>query len=436
MNSACKRHILFLQGMPSLFFYRIAQKLEEHGCRCTRINLCAGDRLFWPGKNAISYRGSLAEWPLFIRNFFQKEKVTDLVLLGEQRRYHREAVAIAQELGIQVTVTDFGYIRPDWITWERNGMTGNSLFPRDPAVIRTLAQSAPKMDWRPRFVDGPAVMAKGDLAYNYANLLGKFFYPRYRRSDLRPPTLPYTVASGIRLLGNRLQKAKVQAKVQELVQSGASYFLFPLQLNFDFQIVAYSPYQRMEDVVRVVMGSFAAHAAPRDLLILKEHPWDPALPNWEKFAYREARSLGILDRIAYLRGGHLDTLVSHARGVVLVNSSTGIRALQLRRPLKPLGQAIYDIEGLTHQGSLESFWRKPQLPDWDLAEDFLRVLAATVQIRGVFFQEEGLECAVQEAFERLFYQTVGELHPFAKQAVSTPNCDRESARATEALAKS
>ncbi len=435
MNSSSNRHILFLQGMPSFFFYRIAQKLEEHGCRCTRINLCAGDRLFWPGKNAIPYRGSLAEWPTYIRSFFQNEQVTDLVLLGEQRRYHREAVEIAQELGIQVTVTDFGYIRPDWITWERNGMSGGSLFPKDPSVIRAMAKSAPIVDWRPRFVDGPGLMAKGDLAYNYANLLGKFLHPRYRRSDLRPPTLIYTAASGIRLLGNRFRQRKAQVKVQELADTGASYFLFPLQLNFDFQIVAYSVYKRMEDAVRLVMGSFAAHAAPKDLLILKEHPWDPALLDWEKFSYREARSLGILDRVAYLRGGHLDTLVSHARGVVLVNSSTGIRALQLRRPLKPLGQAIYDIEGLTHQGSLESFWKNPQLPDWDLAEDFLRVLAATVQIRGVFFQEEGLECAVQEAFERLLYQTVGEMKPFAKQVVSVRGSEEESARAAEALAK-
>jgi capsular polysaccharide export protein len=65
--------------------------------------------------------------------------VTHVLLLGENRRYHRQAVDIALALGIQVVVNDFGYIRPDWITFERNGMSGGSLFPRDPAAIRAMA---------------------------------------------------------------------------------------------------------------------------------------------------------------------------------------------------------------------------------------------------------------------------------------------------------
>ncbi len=67
-------------------------------------------------------------------------------MLGEQRRYHKEAVAVAKTLGVRVTVTDFGYLRPDWITLEQDGMGGNSRFPRDPEVLEVLARGVAEPD--------------------------------------------------------------------------------------------------------------------------------------------------------------------------------------------------------------------------------------------------------------------------------------------------
>ena len=52
--------------------------------------------LFWRGPDAVNYRGSYRAWRDYIDRFFVREGVTDLVLLGEQQRYHREAVAAAQ----------------------------------------------------------------------------------------------------------------------------------------------------------------------------------------------------------------------------------------------------------------------------------------------------------------------------------------------------
>lgn len=403
------RHVVFLQGMPSPFYQRIAQHLGRQGWRVTRINLCAGDWLFWRGGNAIAYRGSLSQWPGFVTRFMQEQGVTDLIVLGENRRYHREAVDIALARGVRVTVNDFGYIRPDWITFERNGMSGASQFPRDPEAIRRLAAQAPEVDWTPRHVDSAYRMARGDLLHNMANLALGWMFPRYRRSDLRPNTLIYTAASGLRLLTNRLRKQRTQAEVARLIASAEPYFLFPLQLNFDFQIVAYSPFDGIADSIHHVLRSFAVHAEPDALLVLKEHPWDPALKNWAYVLQKEAAILGIAHRVRYLRGGHLDSLITHAQGVVTVNSTTGMRALHLGRPLQVLGQAVFDVPGLTHQKGLDSFWRNPTRPDAEFVRAFLKALAGTIQIRGVFFDESGLSVAAKEAAHRLMTDRVGQL---------------------------
>jgi capsular polysaccharide export protein len=404
---ARRRHFLFLQGMPSAFFRRIAQRLREHGHRCTRINLCLGDRLFWHGPDTLDYSGDLASWPRFLETFLEREGVTDLLLLGEQRHYHREAVHAALARGIAVTVTDFGYIRPDWITFERNGMSGASLFPRDPAEIRVLAAASPEPDWTPRFHDSGPRMAAADLLYNFANLLPHPRYAHYQRSDRRPPTLRYTFASARRLLANRLLRSRMQRMVQSIEASGRPYYVFPLQLDFDFQIVAYSPYPGIEQAIEQVLQSFARHAPPEALLVLKEHPWDPALRDWERVCARVARGLGLGERVHYLRGGYLDTLIRGSAGVVTVNSTSGLRTLQLGRPLQVLGQAVYDVPGLSFQQGLDRFWTEATEPDPELTQELLRALAGCIQIRGVFFQEPGLSHAVHEAVQRLLQRRVG-----------------------------
>jgi capsular polysaccharide export protein len=66
-----------------------------------------------------------------------------------------------------------------------------------------------------------------------------------------------------------------------------------------------------------------------------------------------------------------------------------------------LGKAIYDIAGLTFQGSLDEFWSAPGAPDAALFDAFRRVLAARCLIPGSFFNEEGLRVAVDAAVARL-----------------------------------
>lgn len=401
-------HVVFLQGMPSPFYRQIARHLKAAGWRVTRINLCTGDWLFWHGEDARAYRGRRSHWPQFIERFYREHAVTHLVLLGENRRYHQQAVQLARDCGIEVVVNDFGYIRPDWITFERNGMSGGSLFPRDPHVIRALAAQLPEVDWTPRFADSAFHMARGDLLHNLSNLMLGWWFPFYRRSDRRPHTLIYTPASGLRLLTNRLRKAQTDEAVQSLLTAQQPYYLFPLQLDFDFQIVAYSPFSGIAESIAHVVASFAQHAPKEAVLVLKEHPWDPALKSWQRVLRRHAHRRGVADRVRYLRGGHLDTLISHAQGVVTVNSTTGMRALHLGRPLVVLGEAVFDVPGLTHQDGLDRFWTQGQPPDADLVRDFLKAIAGTVQIRGVFFEEDGIRVAAQEAAQRLLGDCVGQ----------------------------
>lgn len=394
-------HIVFLQGMPSPFFRRMGGELSGKGYRVTRINLCVGDWLFWPGSNAISYRGRYVDWPRFICDFFDQHSVTDLVLLGEQRRYHKEAVQLAQERGIRVLVNDFGYLRPDWMTLERDGMGGNSRFPRDPDEILRRSAGVPEADLAQRYSDSAPGMMVADLLFNFSNLFLGMLYPHYRRTDCRPHTLIYTLASAKHLMFTRLARHKNARKVEELIASKRPYMVLPLQLDHDFQIVSYSPFKGMLEVMRVVMESFARFADQGTRLVIKVHPWDTGMVNWGKAARLLSQEFAVADRLVFLDGGNLDALARHAQGMITVNSTSGLHALQVGCPVKVLGQAVYDVDGLTFQGTLHDFWNSRRRPDAALLTAYINLMVATIQIRGVFFSEPGCTAAVQAAVQLL-----------------------------------
>ena len=402
-------NFLFLQGPRSPFFSRIAEQLSDLGCGTFGINICVGDSLVWKGPNTSNYRGRLADWPAYLTAFFKKNNITDLVLLGEQRSYHKPAIEVAKSFGIRVTVTDFGYLRPDWITLEREGMSGNSIFPKDPNTLLELAKQAPEINLERCYQDSFWTMAFGDMLYDFSCFFFGWLYPHYRRSYKRDLSVIYYPAMGLRLLlankGHRLAEQRLAI----LKSQQARYFVFPLQLENDFQIIAYSPFSSIKVAIQSVLESFAKHADADVRLLFKVHPWDPGLTNWKKFIVTTAEHLGIAERIDYFDGGDLEQIYLGSEGVVTINSTAAITALQLGCPVKTLGDAIYDIKGLTYQGSLDDYWQKAIRPEPSLVTAFIKTMVSTVQIRGVYYSEPGLTVAVNQAVERLYHQKVGDL---------------------------
>ena len=72
------------------------------------------------------------------------------------------------------------------------------------------------------------------------------------------------------------------------------------------------------------------------------------------------------------------------KGTVMVNSSVGIQALFHNIPVKALGSAIYDIDGLTDQKSLDEYWENPSSPDRKLFNSFYNYILQKTQVNGNF----------------------------------------------------
>src|SRR5215217_7997128 len=259
-SATVDRCFLFLQGPSSPIFAKIANALEARGHRCLRINLNAGDQIFWRRTGGHAYRGQGGKaWRRYLAGFVETYGVTDLVLLGEERPYHRIASEVAGQYGIDVAVVEMGYLRPDWLTIERNGMSSNSHFPADPAAILKAGATLPEPDWSRRYSQTFLAEALYDLAYNLPNVFCWFLYPHYRRHALFHPLAEYA-GWLMRLAGSKRRSREAEDTIRDLTAAGQPFFIYPLQLQTDYQLRAHSPYNDQREAIADVLRSFAAHA--------------------------------------------------------------------------------------------------------------------------------------------------------------------------------
>ncbi|MGE5271126.1 MAG: capsule biosynthesis protein [Thiohalocapsa sp.] len=392
------RSFLFLQGPISNFFDRLGRALIARGHHVHRINLHFGDRLFWR-LPAANYRGRLEDFRAFVAAEIERHQVTHLILHGDRRPYHLVAAEEARARGIPVIATDLGYVRPDWITLEHDGLTTYSRFPHDPAAIRALASGFPDPDLRRLFHTPFWLIAVLDVVYNLALVFGGPLYPHYRYHSIVHPFAEYGGWLWSRTR-ERFTAGTAAAVRQRLMMAPRSYFLVPLQLATDYQIRAHSPYRDLREAVHEIVASFAASGSRRELVFVA-HPLDNGLIGWHRLVARTARQCGIAGRAFVLSGGTPPELLAKAAGIVTVNSTVGVAALQQGVPVKVLGNAIYDVPGLTSQSSLAAFWHHPPPPEPALLDDFLRALVGTTQVKGGYYKRDSQDCAIAGFVERL-----------------------------------
>ncbi len=405
------RSILFLQGPLSPFFKMAGEHLRENGFKVRRINFCAGDWFHWHGEGCSTFKGSLADWPEHIAAYYDKYRITDLVLHGDQRIYHRIAIEKARRKGIFVAVTELGALRPGWMTLERNGLSTLSHFPSDADSVRSIAGRAADLDLKPQFPSSFWLQTAPDVFYNLLNVVLKPLFPNYERHTIYPPIKEY-LRGAFRLFTEKKRNAAAGTEVDQLQRSGTRYFVLPLQLEGDFQLRRHSPFDSFTQVLETVFRSFAENAPEDSHLVLKSHPLDVGFEDWPGTCARLAGELGVTGRIHFLDGGGLEKPFQSALGVVTLNSTAGLEALQAGVPVKTLVPAHYDIAGLTHQGDLAGFWHAPQKPDQDLLKAYVRALAAATQIRGSIHHREGVRTAARNLAERIADRQINPLGAF------------------------
>ena len=392
-----ERAFLLLQGPPGPFFRLLASEIEARGMRVHRINLSGGDRLDWPS-GAVDFLGTFSEWPVFLDLFLRQHSITDLLLYGDCRPYHLSAHGIAALRGVRTHVLEEGYLRPDWMTLELEGVNARSSLSRDKGWFVAEANQLPPEPELPAITASFRRRFRDSYWYYHNVVVGRLRYRHYRSH--RAGSLFMEGAGWLWKLSNAPRRRRTAAATLAAIADKPT-FVMPLQLSGDYQIRTHSSFPDMQSAAAYTISSFAAHAPAEAHLLLKAHPLDCSFYNWPRFVAQQALRHGINGRLHFADGGDMDEMVEAARGLVCVNSTSATLALAIGTPVCTLGDAIYDINGLTHQRHLDSFWSDPSAPEPGLYSAFRRVLVDRCMVRGGLASESAVIVLVDNVADRL-----------------------------------
>jgi capsular polysaccharide export protein len=401
--SPAERRFLFLQGPHGPFFHQLARMLRAAGAGVWRVGFNAGDSAFWFGAPGyIPFRDTADRWPDTVADLFAEHAITDLVLYGDTRPIHAQAIGAARALGITVHVFEEGYIRPFWVTYERGGANGNSrLMDMSVAEMREALRNSD--------LDLPEAPAHwGDMRehvfygalYHWFVLFRNGSYRNFRThrdQSVAAETWLYTRRLLLMpwiWLGRLVATARVRL-------GGWPYHLVLLQLEHDASFRMHSPFTRQAEFLELVIDGFARGAPRHHHLVFKAHPLEngrsPLLHDIRKLAARH----GVAGRVHYVAGGKLARLLDLARTAVTVNSTAGQQALWRGIPVRLFGRAVYDKPDFVSDQPLPEFFAQPGRPDTRAYRDFRHFLLETSQIPGGFYAARARRALLRQVVDMM-----------------------------------
>ncbi len=384
-------HLLFLQGPHGPFFRRLAAQLRAAGVAVSRVGFNRGDGFFWGGAPGyIPYRGTPEDWPATLTRLIEGHGVTGLVLYGDTRPIHAQAVEIARARGLTVHIFEEGYLRPYWATYERGGANGHSrLMQIEVAQMRrALARSQPDGRKPPAHWGDMREHVFYGAVYHFLVLVANGGYPGFRPHRTIGVAREFAlhlrkmIATPLRILRRGWHTRRVLA-------TGSPYHLVLLQLEHDASFTAHSDYPRMADFTAEVLAAFAEGAPRHHRLVFKAHPLEDDRSGLVAAIQRQARAAGLTDRVDVIPGGKLARLLAQARSAVTVNSTAAQQALLRGIPVRAMGRAVFAKPEIVSDQPLAAFFANPAPPDREAYAAYREFLLQTSQVPGGFYSAHG-----------------------------------------------
>lgn len=404
------RVFLFLQGPHGPFYRKLGHMLRKAGASVWRVGFNAGDAAFWwPDPGYVPFQGRLADWPDALAALLRERQITDIVIYGDTRPIHAEAVRQARAAGLRIHVFEEGYLRPYWVTYERGGSNGHSRL-MDLSVADMMASGTPEIPTPPSHWGDMRQHVFWGAAYHWFVMFRNGQYPQFRPHralPVRREALLYSKRLGLM----PFLAIERMITTRRVLRGGYPYHLALLQLEHDASFQAHSPFASMRDFLDVVIAGFAKGAPRHHHLVFKAHPLESGQSPLRRLIRAGAEKHGLTGRVHYLRGGKLAHILDQAETAVTVNSTAGQQALWRGIPTKLFGTAVYGKPEFTSDQPLPQFFATPRKPDTAAYQAFRQFLLETSQVPGGFYSAKGRRQLLRQLPDMMLATT----DPYAKR---------------------
>lgn len=193
-------------------------------------------------------------------------------------------------------------------------------------------------------------------------------------------------------LNRNIQKplSSVVNTVAKENQLPKDYIFVPFQVNIDSQITMFSPWiENMFSLVDKILEVESILGEDMPNIVLKTHP--ACEQSYEDlFNYIKSKSA----KVMVINDLDTKTLIEQSKAVMTINSSVGMEALLMRKKVIVLGQAFYNIQGITRSAisisSMSEEIRKIDswFPNEQLTASFLDYLEHEYVVEGTWHEPD------------------------------------------------
>lgn len=397
-NTIKDKNILFLQGPVSYFFKDMIDCTKDNN-NVFHITFNAADEFFTDKNYICPFKDIKENFESFLSNFLTNNKIDIVFLFGDERYFHKVVTNLinGKFKKVKIFVFEEGYVRPNYITIEENGVNNNSKsFPKNINFYKSLKLKKPDVSKNLFFKNQSLNMHIYSIIYSIILFLFHYKYPHYKHHKNINPFLHSFW--GIRSLFRKILYKFTEKRERDFLKENKEYFLVPLQVYNDFQVISHSNFKSVKKMIEYVLTSYKKNNV-NEYLVFKHHPMDRGIKNYKKHIDNLISKLEIdKNKIIYIHECNLPLFLKKAKGIITINSTVGISALYHHKPVKILGLANYNISNLTNKEyTLDLFWKKQYKPNIKILKNFYNYTLVKTQINGSFYQKFDIE----KVFEKI-----------------------------------
>ncbi|MFW6008625.1 MAG: hypothetical protein ACOCP8_05095, partial [archaeon] len=267
-----------------------------------------------------------------------------------------------------------GYFRPNTITMDTKGVNYDSSVPRNKSFYFNIEKRDlnRKNNKKIKKIKLNKLNMFETYLYKFIFWFKSLLFNRYKFFRLK-----HTFGQEVK---NKLFR-KIYKLREEKFNVNKKYIFIPFQVHDDSQIIKYSPnIDSMEELVDKLYKTFCKLKSKgvynNVKLVFKEHPMDIGRINYHSL-YKKYKDISWM---IFLKKYNTLSLIKNAEFILTINSTVGIEALQLYKPVLTLGNTFYNIEELVINNSNLEYLEtditrmKTFTPNKKLTENFLYYL--------------------------------------------------------------
>ena len=371
-------------GPIGTFFARLSNYLEENNVRTYKILFPLHEYGFNQSR-IIKYDQNINYFKKFLSKTLINYEIKHIFMYGNVLIPHKQALDLVQELKIEgnninTHIFELGYLRPNFVTLENEGINYNSslIKSREFYLKQDSFSDLPIPKKHARFRIRKIWKTISFINHSFKNYK---IVEKEHKLQPKPIYIWYQIKGFILKYFFFFTEYKLKNYFL-----GKNYFLVILQVSTDSQLTEGSDFKDNKKFIYKVIKDFA-EANPNGVnLVFKHHPRDRGYTNYFNQIKKISNEFDVLNKVFYFHDYFLSKLFQNpnCKGTVLINSTVGYQSLYHSVPVKSLGITPYNIEGLSGQQDLTSFFRNPSIVDRLLFKKFYKHVMENSQINGNF----------------------------------------------------